>query len=146
MAPTPPKPPPTTAIEGDRRWPLWWGAPLTTPRVVRAGGRDVGGPRRETDVGAASVLDDDVAAGAAVEDVEAGAAEQDVVVRVAAQRVGARAADEHVGAVAAVGLQADGVGRQPGRLDDVVAAQRVDRQRVLGRLGVRDADRSRTGP
>src|SRR4051812_49878905 len=96
MAPTPPKPPPTTAIEGERRWPLWWGGLLTALESSSRRGPACAGPGA---TGSGSVLDDDVAAGAAVEDVDAGAAEQDVVARLAAQRVGARAADEHVGAV-----------------------------------------------
>ena len=133
------------AHDGDRgrcrRCPFWWGAPLTTPRVVRAGAPLPGqAPPATKDWRRQSWMTTLLPAPPSRTSTP-GPPSRTSSFGVAAQRVGARAADEHVGAVAAVGLQADGVGRQPGRLDDVVAAQRVDRQGVQGRLGVRDADR-----
>ncbi len=44
------------------------------------------------------------------------------------------AAEEHVGAEAAVHRELDGVGCQRGGVDDVVAAQGVERQPVVGLL------------
>src|SRR5262249_54455215 len=84
-----------------------------------------------------------VGAGAAGEGVFAGAAEQQIIAGVAVERVVALAADEDVVVVAAVERQLDTVVRQGGRADDVVAAQGVDRQGIVGRLSVRDRDDDR---
>src|SRR5260370_13507032 len=67
---------------------------------------------------------DDVAAGSAVEDVLATVADQDVVSCPAGQRVIAGATDQDIVAVAAVGGELHA--GQPGRIDDVVAAEAID--------------------
>src|SRR5437764_15237828 len=89
------------------------------------------------------LLDEYVVAGAAVEEVLTGAADQDVVARATEQRVVAVAADNHVVAVAAVGHEPDRVGSEARPADQfvtrpadqIVAADPVDREGVLGRVG-----------
>ena len=68
------------------------------------------------------------------------AADQDVVAGAAEQRVVAGAADQDVVAVAAVGRELRCRRRRPEAVDDVVAAQGVDRHPVVGRLGAGDVD------
>ena len=83
---------------------------------------------------------DRVGAGAAVERVVAVAALDEVVAVVAVDRVVALAADEDVVVVAAVERQEDTGARKAGGADEVGAGQGVDRQGVVGRLGVGDRD------
>ncbi len=73
-----------------------------------------------------ALLDEDVVAGATVEHVLARAAVQNVIPRAAQQRVVAGAADDDIGAVAAVRVELDGVGRQAGAGDRVIARESVD--------------------
>src|SRR5688572_20394037 len=87
---------------------------------------------------APSVLDDDVAAGPAVEDVLSRAAEEHVVARLPAQRVVTGTADEDVVPVAPGLREPDPRGLEAAAEDDVVAREGIDRQRVVGLLGVRD--------
>ena len=58
------------------------------------------------------------------------AADQHVVSCAAGQRVVAGAADQHVVAVAAIGGEQHA--RQPGCLDDVVAAEAIDDDAIVG--------------
>src|SRR5215218_233497 len=76
--------------------------------------------------GGRSALDHGVAAGAAVQGVLAGATEQHVVAGGTEERVRPGAADQDVVAVAAVGGEAEHVGREARRLDDVVVGERLD--------------------
>ena len=68
------------------------------------------------------------------ERVVAGAHQGDVVAVAAVDQVVALAAEEQVVAEAAVHRELDAVGFQRGGVDDVVAAQRVERQPVVGLL------------
>jgi hypothetical protein len=74
-----------------------------------------------------------------VERVDARPAEKHVVARAAEERVVTGTTDEDVVAVAAVLGEANRVGREPGRLDDVVAGEGTHAHPVVGRLRAGDA-------
>ena len=83
-----------------------------------------------------------VVAGAEQRDVVAVVAEDEVVAVAAEQRVVALAAEDGVVAGAAVDGQLDDAGRQGRGGDGVVAAQRVDDERVVGPFAAGDVDRA----
>ena len=75
------------------------------------------------------------------EGVVAGAHQRGVVAVAAVDQVVALAADEHVVAEAAVHRELDAVGLEAGRVDDVVAAEPVEDEPVVGRFGEEDVHR-----
>ena len=94
---------------------LAWVASQSCPSAVRRQSR-----------GGVGAVDLDVVAVAAVEDVGAGPAEQHVVTRAAEDGVVAGAADQHVVTGAAAQREQRRIGGNAGRVDDVVAGERVD--------------------
>src|SRR6478735_650193 len=92
-----------------------------------------GGRRRPESAG-----DHDVVPGSAVENVLRGAADDDVVSRAASQDTDDVTADNDVIAVTAIGGQR--AHRKPRRLDDVVSAEAVDHDAIVG-VEVRDRHR-----
>jgi hypothetical protein len=81
-----------------------------------------------------------VVAGVPDERVVAGAHEGGVVAVAAVDQVVALGADDEVAAEAAVHRELDAVGLEAGRVDDVVAAQAVERQPVVGLFLEEDVD------
>ena len=91
----------------------------------------------------ARIPDERVVAVAEQRDVVAAAADHGVVAVAADQHVVAVAAGDGVVAGAAIDGEADDSGRKAGGSDDVVAAERVDDELVVGALGAGKRDRRR---